>query len=766
LSEGFPMLSPQEEYTSLLKMKPELIYRVQLLTLFLINCAGALSISFSVFDAARKLNMIFVYNGLLSSMMVILFLMKRFIVNSKIQNRAYIVFTLIIIVLIQFLSMEYSIVISMTFLSSMVMLVYIHFNKRFVYIATLLYLGIVLYHLISMPVITVRLSYSYYISSFFVIIIAFSVSHMGITLFKKYEDLLFRKIKTTTEQMDEIKSLNLKTNKALQILESIFEASHDGIVDIEQSHGTVNMSSRSCEILAFQCSGLDTLELELSTHLEAGKKSEFFHRWEELKSRGGKSYSRECYYHHPDERKRLKFNILAYTSSEDESRHILLVVKDITNEDDQAEKIYKSAYEDSLTGLMNRQALVEYIEKHREKYFISCVAILDIDNFRFINDSFGYEIGDRLLQEIGKRMVGHEIPFVKAAARLSSNDFALYLDTVVDEDQLYARIQNDYSQYILDDIEIKLNFSVGIAYFSDSEANADGLIKKAEIAMYKAKERGKKGVCVFSDDLNNEMIRHLDIMNELEDAISHHEFYLNYQPKIDTRTDRIIGFEALIRWQSPRLGFVPPDEFIQLAEQSGLIHLIGEFVIRESCQFLKRIMADYGFIEDFRISVNVSAVQLLNSSFYSSFFSILDEAAVPPEMIGLEVTETAVMENKAYVCNQLEKFRAKGVRIYLDDFGTGYSSLNYLTMLPIDILKIDKSFVDNITNKNREYQVVKLILSLASVFSLTTIAEGVETKDQLDILQSLDCHIVQGYYFSKPLIEVDGYKMVLERNPL
>ena len=326
----------------------------------------------------------------------------------------------------------------------------------------------------------------------------------------------------------------------------------------------------------------------------------------------------------------------------------------------------------------------------------------------------------------------------------------------MDEHQFFRRLQRDIASFLLEDIEIRLNFSLGIAYISDADSSGDGLIKKAEIAMYKAKERGKNGVCVYSDDLSKEMQRHLEIMNEMETAIVKKEFYLNYQPKVDPVAGKVLGFEALIRWNSPRLGFVPPDEFITLAEQSGLINALGEFVIEESCRFLQKIRTFYGQMDDFRISVNVSAVQLLNSGFYESFFRILDEMDIPSSMIGIEITETAVMENKDYVIEQLVRFREKGVLIYLDDFGTGYSSLNYLTMLPIDIMKVDKSFVDKILQEGREHQVVKMILSLADTFSFQSIAEGVEEEEQLRQLQAMGCRIFQGYYFSKPLGEADA----------
>ncbi|QEN09144.1 bifunctional diguanylate cyclase/phosphodiesterase [Oceanispirochaeta crateris] len=756
----------QDKNSSFLNENMSHQYRVQMLLFLLFNITGTLVLVFSGFEKSGGLRTVIVNSGLLFFCMFLLYIKRKFERHNNLLSLAYFTSILVYILYLQFLTRDYGLVSIMTSLLGGILLVQINCSKRFLYLLTALYLGMFFYQFSTMPFVSLTLGTSYWVISFLLILLAFGISYLKIGVNKKYEELILGKINAMDDQHQMIKELNVQSNKVLEMFESVLEASHDGIVDIEVSSGKVLMSSRSCEILGFNCTDLKTLETGLSSHLEVGKDDDFFLNWEELKTKGDRTFSHECHYQLSVNRKFLKFSLLAYTSSEDGSRHLILVVKDVTNEAEQAEMIYKSANEDSLTGLMNRRALVEYIEKYREKYFVSCVAILDIDNFRFINDSFGYEIGDRLLKAIGESMSKDNNPFIKAAARLSSNDFALYLDTIVDEEKMYAQIQNNFSQYTLDDIEIKLNYSVGFAYFSDADANADGLIKKAEIAMYKAKERGKKGICVYSDDMNEEINRRLEITNELENAISQKEFYLNYQPKIDVRTGRVVGFESLIRWNSPRLGPVPPFEFIELAEQSGLIHMIGEFVLRESCQFVKRIMVDYGPLDDFRISVNVSAVQLLNSGFYQSFFRILDEAQVPYYMIGLEVTETAVMENKAYVCNQLEKFRAKGVHIYLDDFGTGYSSLNYLTMLPIDILKIDKSFVDHITVKHREYQVVKMILALASVFSFTTIAEGVETKEQLDILQEMDCHIIQGYYFSKPLLEVDAYKMVLERNPL
>jgi len=755
------MTPSYNDQSVILEENSDSIFRTQILTLLLIDVSGALSIFNSVLEVSRKVQSSLLFNGAVSLMILLMFLARRVVKRSRLLNRIYFIFTLVIILLIQVITMDYSIVLTMTYLSSMLIVVYLQFNIIYINITLSLYFIILLYQILQMPSFTVVLGRGFYINSFFAIFIAFVASQLGIRLFRKYESLFFEKVSTVTEQLKEIKNLNLSTLKEHERLESVFEASHDGIVDIEQATGVVNMSARSTQLLGFECHDLDTLEEELSLHFDEAKRSVFFEEWYELKKSGSKSYSQECYYFHPDERIRLKFNFLAYSSSVDDSRHLLLVIKDVTKEFEQADKIYKMAYEDSLTGLMNRLALVEYVEKYKSKFDQSCILILDIDNFRFFNDSFGYEIGDRLLKKVGKSLATSKNNYIKAVARLSSNDFALYMNTSTDGQLLFNEIQRDFSQYTLDDIEIKLNYSAGLAYFSESDQSADGLIKKAEIAMYKAKEWGKKGICVFSDNLNEEINRHMDIMNELEDAISSNEFSLNYQPKIDSASNGLIGFESLIRWKSPRLGFVPPDEFIPLAEQSGLIHLLGEFVIRESCKFIRRVRAYIGENEDFRISINVSAVQILNSGFYNSFFRILDEVGVPAYMVGLEITETAVMENMEYVCHQLEQFRAKGVRIYLDDFGTGYSSLNYLTMLPIDILKIDKTFIDNIHIERRQYQVVKMIISLAEVFSLKTIAEGVETSEQLDILKDLDCHYFQGYYFSKPLVEDDAYQYLI-----
>jgi len=758
------MPASHNEYSALQKENTDLLFRIQIMVLILLDVSGALSIYYSFLELHVKQRSFILYNGTVTLLILFMILFRYLVKNPRILNGIHFLFTLIIILLIQMISGKFGIILIMTYLSSVLMMLFVQFNVRYLYITLTLYMACLFYQYNLMPSLSITLHRGYYITSFFIILVAFITSHQGIRLFRKYESLLIEKITTITEQYDEIKSLNLRTTKEHERMDSVFEASHDGIVDIDQATGTVNMSARSSQLLGFVCRDIETLEEELSQHFDEAKRSVFFNEWYELKKSGSKSYTQECYYFHPDEKSRLKFNFLAYTSSVDDSRHLLLVIKDISKEYEQAERIYKTAYEDSLTGLMNRLALVEFVEKYNRKYEQSCILILDIDNFRFINDSFGYEIGDRLLKKVGRSLATSRNEHIKAVARLSSNDFALYLNTSVDGQQLFNEIQREFSQYTLDDIEIKLNYSAGLAYYTGSDQSADGVIKKAEIAMYKAKEWGKKGICVFSDDLNEEINRHMDIMNELEDAISSKEFSLNFQPKIDSKSNRLIGFESLIRWRSPRLGFIPPDEFIPLAEKSGLIHLLGEFVIRESCRFLKKISKFIDENEDFRISINVSAVQLLNSGFYSSFFRILDEIGVPPYMVGLEVTETAVMENMEFVCHQLDQFRAKGVRIYLDDFGTGYSSLNYLTMLPIDVLKIDKTFIDNITRDRRQHQVVKLIISLAEIFSLITIAEGVETEEQLGVLKDLDCHIFQGYFFSKPMTEEDAYQFLVDKS--
>ena len=736
-------------------------YRIQLMTLILVNVLLAVSISFAVPEGKYSPVLYLAANGGLTFMTVIHVVLKRRGVNPELRNHVFFAFILSTVLFLQFLTIQYGYVLMGLLLTAFLIAVNVNYRTGYLTLLCSVYLVFLLHSFLTKPSLTVTLSRGYYAASFVSLFTAFVVSLMAFRLYRRHERQLDSKVRTVSLQLEEISGLNTQYKVETERLEKVLDLSEDGIVDINQKEDSVLMSPRSIEILGFCSSSMEDLDRNFESHLSPEESKEVMGLWADLKSLKLNNMTREIFYLLPGmETKRLRFYVKNYTSAEDAAVHQIVVIRDISREHEQSRKIYDSAYKDNLTGLKNRQSLVNFIEEHRDGFFVSCVAILDIDNFRFFNDSFGYETGDRILRKVGDLLKEKTESYIRAVSCLGGNIFALYLDTVVDEYQFFKRLQREIASFSIDELEIRLNFSLGLAYISDADNSGDGLIKKAEIAMYKAKERGKNGVCVYSDDLSSEMQRHLEIMNEMEEAIVRKEFYLNYQPKVDPVAGKVMGFEALIRWNSPRLGFIPPDEFIRLAEQSGLINALGEFVIEESCRFLQRVRAFYGELENFRVSVNVSAVQLLNSGFYESFFRILDGMRIPTSMIGIEITETAVMENKDFVIEQLIRFRERGVLIYLDDFGTGYSSLNYLTMLPIDIMKVDKSFVDRILQEGREHQVVKMILSLAETFSLMSIAEGVEEEAQLNSLLNMGCRIFQGYYFSRPLSEADALNFI------
>ncbi len=735
-------------------------YRIQFATLILVNILLAVTIYFAELGARDRVLFFIGANGSLLLMTVLHVLLKKRDVPPRLRNHFFFAFIMWAAVLQQFLTIEYGYVLMGLFFAIYLVAINVYYRTVYLVLLSSFYLVLLLFSFLTRPSLTVTLSGGFYLSAFISLLTAFIVSLRAFRLYNRHKKLLDSKVRIVSRQLEEISALNTQYRGETERLEKVLDLSEDGIIDVNQKEDRVLMSPRSIEILGFCSTVMEDLDRNFENHLAPEEREEVLCLWGELKSMRLRNMTKEMFYLVKGERKRLRFYVKNYSSAEDGADHQIVIIRDISREFEQSKEIYDSAYRDSLTGLMNRQSLVKFIEENREGFFVSCVAILDIDNFRFFNDSFGYETGDRILRSVGALLKDKTESYIRAVSCLGGNIFALYLDTVVDENQFFKRLQRDIASFTIEDLEIRLNFSLGLAYISDADSSGDGLIKKAEIAMYKAKERGKNGVCVYSEDLNSEMQRHLEIMNEMEEAIVRKEFYLNYQPKVAPEAGKVVGFEALIRWNSTRLGFVPPDEFILLAERSGLINALGEFVIEESCRFLQRIRAFYGEMKDFRVSVNVSAVQLLNSGFYESFFRILDEMGIPPTMIGIEITETAVMENKDFVIEQLIRFRERDVMIYLDDFGTGYSSLNYLTMLPIDVMKVDKSFVDRILQEGREHQVVKLILSLAETFSLRSIAEGVEEEAQLLSLQNMGCRIFQGYYFSRPLGEVDALNFI------
>ncbi len=410
---------------------------------------------------------------------------------------------------------------------------------------------------------------------------------------------------------------------------------------------------------------------------------------------------------------------------------------------------------DQLTGLASRSVFYSRLEgeldRARREGRRLALVVLDINRFKNINDSLGHFAGDVVLQQIAARLSGH-LGGKDRASRIGGDDFHLLLSDIRSAEQIASGAEGIIS-LLNDPVEaagnrLFLSASLGIAVFPDDGRTAETLLKKADMAMHKAKELGISNYRFFTDELGKQASSRLLLENALRTGLGRGEFRLVYQPKYDLRNDRISGMEALMRWHAPDR-VIPPWEFIPLAEETGLILPMGEWVFREVCRQVS-LWTSEGYPPP-EVAVNLSARQLHQEGLLSLMEYSMDEFSVSPSMIGIEITESGIMEDLVDSVAILSGIKDLGMTVYLDDFGTGYSSLNYLKRLPIDVLKIDKTFVDGVLSDRNDAAITRAVIGLGRSLGMNVLAEGVETREQLDFLRQNGCDEIQGYLLSRPL---------------
>ncbi len=418
--------------------------------------------------------------------------------------------------------------------------------------------------------------------------------------------------------------------------------------------------------------------------------------------------------------------------------------------------LLRMAQYDFLTGLPNRQKLQEQLDKilidagrRQRRVAVLCVGL---DDFKSVNEQFTYQAGDKLLLALADRLRAHS-GRLGALARLGGDQFALVqadIDQPYEAAELAQSILDDLeAEFALDHEEIRLRATIGITLFPEDGDSTEKLLQKAEQTMTLAKSRSRNRYQFYIASVDSEMRRRRELEKDLRDALSRNQFHLVYQPQISYRDHRVVGVEALLRWQHPEHGLVPPDLFIPLAEQNGTIIAIGEWVLDQACRQLRE-WHDQGFT-DLRMAVNLSTVQLHHSELPRVVNNLMQIYRLPPRSLELEVTETGLMEDISTAAQHLLSLRRSGALIAIDDFGTGYSSLSYLKSLPLDKIKIDKSFVQDLLDDDDDATIVRAIIQLGKSLGMQVIAEGVETVEQEAYIISEGCHEGQGYHYSKPL---------------
>ncbi|MGB5607296.1 MAG: EAL domain-containing protein [Gammaproteobacteria bacterium] len=462
-------------------------------------------------------------------------------------------------------------------------------------------------------------------------------------------------------------------------------------------------------------------------------------------------------------------------TEDDRVVHLYGTAQDITELRTAEERIHRLAYYDSLTGLPNREYFKERVDsavslarRHDRQL---ALLFLDLNNFKRINDSLGHRIGDLLLQATADRLVqclrtsdlvhiGHSGIEKGDLARLGGDEFTVLLPEIEHGEaagRVAERIIETLSKPLtLSGHEVNVNTSIGIAVYPEDGSNAEELLKNSDMAMYYAKGKSQQQYQYYSQSMNEAALLRLTMENHMRKAIERNEFTLSYQPQLDMLTGNLCGVEALLRWHNTELYNVEPDDFIPLAEETGLIIPIGDWVLRTACQQVKEWLDD-GF-EVPRIAVNVSAMQFMEADFCKTIRTILNDTELAANMLELEVTEGILMKNADYAVEVLTELKSMGVHIAIDDFGTGYSSLSYLKQFPIDRLKIDKAFVNEITTDSNDAAIATAVIAMAGSMDLKVVAEGVENSEQLGFLKHKHCDEIQGFYFSHPLNSADMKK--------
>lgn len=430
---------------------------------------------------------------------------------------------------------------------------------------------------------------------------------------------------------------------------------------------------------------------------------------------------------------------------------------------------------DALTGLPNRVLFQDRVERAVDQFIRRpdrCFAVIymDVDDFKLINDHLGHKVGDQFLVAVAQRIEKAIRKSDSFVARLGGDEFAVVVeaidtteDVIIVANRIHAELNTPFR---VAGREILTRASMGIAVATamstdnenDEPLTAELLVSQADAAMYRAKKQPNRSYCVFERHMLEDSTMALEIGNELRLAIDRNELSVHYQPIVDVRTSKTIGFEALLRWLHPVHGNISPTKFIPIAESNGLIVTIGEWVLRAACKQI--IQWNRVFATETMVSVNVSIRQIAKGDFLPIVNRVLQETGVPPHLLRLEMTETVLMQNTEETIRLLCELRETGIKIGIDDFGTGYSSLSYLHKMPIDVLKIDRSFIAEIANSSKHLAIVRTIMTLAKSLNLQVVAEGIETEQQLKILENLNCQMAQGFYFARPVPAKDAQQML------
>ncbi|MEO1388217.1 MAG: EAL domain-containing protein [Cyanobacteria bacterium J06634_6] len=560
-------------------------------------------------------------------------------------------------------------------------------------------------------------------------------------------------------------SLNTKT------LKQIFQLSPIGMTILDLSGGFLSANQSFCEAVGYSEIELIALTFTDLTHPEDVP---LLRSLGEQLLAGDRQHFQVETRHWSKNEKPLHVGLTVTMVRDSQQRPIcfLLQVVNLTERKWMEAQLRHRDFYDVLTGLANRALFVNRVEQavirlERNSSIQCAVLFLDLDRFKVINDSLGHTIGDQLLTALAGRLEAC-IRRCDTLARLGGDEFAILLEEIDGLDDALAVCDRIHSSlktpFKLSSYEVFANISIGVVCSSVGYEKSSDLLRNADTALYRAKGQGGNCHKVFDQTMHQRAVALWQMATQAQFAVQRQELKLQYQPVIDIRNERVVGVEALIRWHHPEHGTISPSEFIPVMEETGVITLIGQWVLREACQQIcewQTILPDDCPI---KINVNLSARQLNQSNLAEQVAEVLAETGISETLLRLEITETAVMHNSKEALQVLSELKALNVGLCIDDFGIGYSSLSRLQQLPIDILKIDRSFVQNIGPRGENTEIVRTIIDLADNLDMDIVAEGVETKEQLEGLRALGCKNVQGFYFAKPMTPEAALKFIQSTN--
>ncbi len=571
----------------------------------------------------------------------------------------------------------------------------------------------------------------------------------------------------------------------LRLAEIVFDNTVEGVIVTNSNCEILTINRGFTEITGY---GKDEVIGKMTSLLKSGRHADSFYEamWDTLNTAG--HWQGEIWNRHKDGSVYPEWlTITKVLRDDNQTSHYIGIFADLTEIKATQEQVNILSNYDSLTALPNRHLLSKHLERlvYRAGEHGKSLAVLlvDLNQFANINETLGHKVGDMLLFDVAERLtsmvrtddlaVRLDPQLVKNESeinisRIAGDEFAIVLEDIADAvssaDVVQRILDNLASAFLVDGNEIFLTASIGVSIFPDDEHTAEGLLKCAHTAANLAKQRGRNNYQYYTEDFTASAVERLNLERGLRNAIANHELFLNYQPQVSMDTGRIIGFEALVRWRHPEIGLISPVKFIPLAEESGLILSIGEWVLHSACSQVRQ-WHDAGLSPGV-MAVNISGMQIQHSDLVSVVRRVIDDTGVQPGLLELELTESAVMKSQKRAISQLSELKSLGISLAIDDFGTGYSSLSHLLQFPFDKLKIDRSFITNISTDPDDAVLVRAIITMARGMRLYVLAEGIETEEQLYYLRRNGCDALQGYYFSPPVDMPAAEQLLINKHAL